>query len=807
MRVTRRASGRAAFAALAALAVLVLPFAAGSLSAQSELEIAVPRTETRPIIDGRLDEPLWQRAAVLDQWVQTEPADNGRPHGPTTAYLVYDREYLFIAIRAKDEPGAIRYRMHERDAVVMQSQDWIGVGLDPTNARRRAFFFVVNPIGVQGDGVNIEGGGFEDWNGIFQTAGQAASDEYTVELAIPFKSLRYPRQRDQRWGLTISRHYGRDGAVDYPWSRNRDLACDLCQMITMTGISDITSTAGLELNPAVVGHLAADRPTAVDRLGPARTRSEFGANLKYGITSSLTLDGTWNPDFSQVEADAGQLEINNRFALFFPEKRPFFLEGADIFQTRFGMPGQDGGFQPPPVNLFHSRRIVDPDAGLKLTGKTGRVSLGVLAAIDAAREYQLAESVAGLEPDRLDPFAGGETRIGVARVRVDVLADGYLGASLTTRRFGNGQGTVASFDGRARLGGNTTVRMLAARSQTDEPDVLGPLMSALGERLADPLLLAAALDSIPPEARALDRERRTGTALQASIDYDNRHWNIGLGVLDITPAFETSLGFTPRTDFALLTGFGSYTWQSTGFFRRIKPQVRFEEGYQHGPTGRIGDLGPRTDRLVSSFLDFQLPAATGFSVGYTTAFLRVEGIPFRGLDRGFVWLSSSAFRGFDFSLFARGGEEAIFTDVVDAGPPLPSSFLSVSVSGNVRPVAPVRIGLDLTAARVWRRESAPANRSRYAESAIPRLKAQVQWSKRLGLRLIGEYRFERFFHRSGALAEKRDVLSTDVLATYLVYPGQSIQVGWSTLAAGELGAPFQTVARGGVAKVTYLWRF
>jgi hypothetical protein len=471
------------------------------------------------------------------------------------------------------------------------------------------------------------------------------------------------------------------------------------------------------------------------------------------------------------------------------------------------MPGQDPSFQTPPVNIFHSRRIADPDAGLKLTGKTGRLSLGVLAAIDAARDYDFDGTIGGLEFSTLDPFAGKEVQTAVARARVDVLADGYVGASLTTRRFGNGQGTVASFDSRIRVGGNTTVRLLMARSVTDEPDVLGQVARALGHRIGDPASLAAALDSLPDGARALDQERHTGSAVQLSAEYDDRHWNFGLGVLDLTPRFETHLGFTPRADFALLTGFGSYTWQSTGFFRRIKPQLRLEEGYDHGASGKIGDLGQRTDRLVSSYLDLQLPAATSFSVGYTKAFLRIDGVSFGGLDRGFLWLSSQALGEFDFAIFARAGEEAIFSDVVDEGPPLPSSFVSLSVNTNVRPIAAVRIGIDLNAAKVWRRSASAARESRYAESAIPRVKTQIQVSKRLGLRMIGEYRSERFFERSGAVAEERNLFATDFLVTYLVYPGQSIQVGWSTLASGDLDLPLRTVARGGVAKVTYLWRF
>ncbi|MFN0177166.1 MAG: DUF5916 domain-containing protein [Gemmatimonadales bacterium] len=788
------------------LFLVPLVLASASLAAQPR-ELAVPRIGARPAIDGRLDEPLWQNAAVLDQWVQTEPADNGPPHGATTAYLAYDQAFLYIGLRAKDHPGAIRYRLHERDNVVFQGQDWIGLALDPTNTRRRAYFIAINPIGVQGDGLSIEGSGFEEWDGVFQTAGRVSEGEYTVEIAIPFKSLRYPGGRNQRWGFSLRRSYGRDNAVDYPWARNRDLACDLCQMITLTGISDIGSTARFEVNPAVVGRLAADRPIAAGPFGPTRTEGEFGVNLKYALTSSLSLDGTWNPDFSQVEADAGQLEINNRFALFFPEKRPFFLEGSDIFLTRFGMPGQDAGFSTPPVNVFYSRRVVDPNGGLKVTGKVGRLSIGTLASIDAARDYDLTERIGGIAPGQLDPFGGTEVQVGVARARMDVFADGFVGGSLTARRFGSGLGTVASVDGRFRIGRNTTFRALAARSRTEEPDVVGRVRRVLGAALADPLAIDRAIDSLPAEARVLDAETRTGGVIQTSIEYDDRHWNFGAGYLDITPDFETHLGFTPRTDYALFTSYLTYTRQSTGFLRQLRGQVRTEHGYQHDAGGAIGELGARTDRLVSGSVDFTLPSATSVSFGLTSAALRVEDVPFDGLVRGFAWLSTQAFRGFDISMFVRAGEEAIFANVVEGGPPSPSFFTSGSINLNLRPRANIRLGLDVSAARVWRRTATEARASRYAESAIPRLKAQIQLSKQLGVRLIGEYRFESFFDRQGLVAREREVFATDALVTFLVHPGQSIQAGWSTRAAGDQLEPFRTVARGGVAKVTYLWRF
>ena len=217
---------------------VALAVAFGASAAAQTRELAVPRTAERPVIDGVLDDAAWTRAATLGQWVQTIPADNGTPHGPTTAYLTYDQDALYLAIRAQDEPGKIRYRLHERDQVLTQSQDYIGIHIDPTDLRQRAFVLAVNPIGIQGDGINVEGSGFEEWDAIYDAAGKASADEYVIEIAVPFKSLRFPSGSKQRWGFSLSRSYGRDGAKDTPWPQNRDLGCELCQMITLTGIED-----------------------------------------------------------------------------------------------------------------------------------------------------------------------------------------------------------------------------------------------------------------------------------------------------------------------------------------------------------------------------------------------------------------------------------------------------------------------------------------------------------------------------------------------------------------------------------------
>lgn len=769
-------------------------------------ELEIPRIEGRPVIDGVLNEELWRRAARLDRWVQTRPGDNAPPAGASVAYLAYGPDALYIGIEAADDPARIRYRLHERDAVATQGQDFVSILIDTFNDRRRAFLVTVNPLGIQGDGIRIEGGELTEWDGIFDTAGRVGPAGYVIEVAIPFKSLRFPSGARQRWGFALIRTYGRDGMEDTPWPRDRDLGCDLCQMITLTGLEGLGTARNIEINPAVVGRALRTRKGLGRPFEPWSAGAQLGVNAKVGLSSGLALDGTWNPDFSQVEADAGQLELNNRFALFFPEKRPFFLESTDILESRFPMPGQFVDFIPPPINLVYTRRIADPDAGLRLTGKMGRVRLAAIAALDAAPDYRFPEAIGGLGPGTLDPWAGERVKVAVARGRVDVLADGFLGGTLTARQFGDGHQVTGALDSRLRFGANTTLRIIGAASGTREASVYQPVRSRLAAALGTGAAWQAALDSLPREVRQLDGERRSGQGVQASLEYAGRHWLVGAGYEDITGGFETALGFTPRTDIALLSGRVENIYRGAGFLQEIRTRVRVEQGYAHA-SDRLFSYGERTDFLVSPQIDVYTSGPSSAGVGYTRYFLRFDGIKFSSLDRWYAFVDSQAIPQLGFGTFIRWGEEVIYDDVVEQGPPLPNSFLSGTFSAALRPAPGLRVDLSLAAAHVWRRSAAAGRESRYGESAIPRLKALWQLTPHVGLRLIGEYRMERFYRRTGELAGKRDALSAEGLATYLVHPGQSVQVGWSQLADGDIDNPVRSYRRGGIAKVSYLWRF
>jgi hypothetical protein len=789
-------------------ALLAAAIAAAGPGADS-LVVRVPRATRAPVLDGRLDDETWKSAAILDNWVQVKPGDNVAPVAKTIAYLSYDRTHFYVAVRAWDDRAKVRAVLHERDAVIRsggqdQGQDYVGFRIDTFNDQRQAYGIAINPLGLQGDGIEVEGTGFTEWDGEFDSKGVLLEDGWSVEISIPLRTLRYPARDQQQWGLAMTRGYGRAAMEDSPIPRDRNLACSLCQTMTLVGIRDIASSRAIEFNPTLVTRGSQSRPELGRPWDKAEGSVDVGANLKFGLTPGLTLDGTVNPDFSQVEADAGQLDINNRFALYFPEKRPFFLEGADIFQTRFPLPGQDAEWSPPPINLVYTRQIVDPAGGVKLSGQAGAASVGLISALDDYPGYVIEDSVAGLSPRQLDPYAGERATDAVARGQFDLL-NGFVGATGTWRAFGGGQSWLGSADARFRFGENLTFRFLGARSDTEEADVNGQVTETLAGILSTGDALDAALDSLPDEVRDLDGETRAGSALQAQLEWASRHWQFGGGYLDITEGFETQLGFTPRTDLALFSGFLRYIYRGTGFIQEFKPSLRVEQGYEHAED-RLFSLGERTDFLTRLDLDVTLPAATSVGAGYARQFIQYEEIDFPDLDRGYFYVSTRPLRQVSASLFIRAGEEVIFDDVVDEGDPLPNFFYTLSGSLGLRPVAPLRVDLSWSSSRVWRRTDDATRESLYAESAIPRVVVRWQLSPRLGFRGIGEYRMERYFERKGTVADKAENFYLDFLASYIIHPNQSVQVGWSQAGEGELLMPREWTQRGGLVKLSYVWR-
>jgi len=362
----------------------------------------IPRLEASVRVDGVLDEPVWSQATRLDGFWQYQPVD-GRPAEERTEVLVwYAPDAIHFAIIAHDRvPAAIRATVADRDNI--DNEDQIVLDIDTFHDRRRAFFFGVNPLGVQSDGVRSEGAGQvsslvpgsidKNPDFIWESKGRITDRGYEIEIRIPFKSLRYPGGERQTWGFNVTRIVQRTGYTDTWTDVRRANASFIGQEGAIGGLHDLRHGVTVEAQPFVTATADGSRSLATGEFDREDVDPDAGLNLRLGFTS-YALDATLNPDFSQVESDEGQVTVNERFALFFPEKRPFFLEGIELFGT--------------PQTLVYTRRIVNPKAGAKLTGKFGQLGVAHLTAVDETGEGDAWFNVTRLRRDfgRNSPTAG-----------------------------------------------------------------------------------------------------------------------------------------------------------------------------------------------------------------------------------------------------------------------------------------------------------------------------------------------------------------------------------------------------------------
>ncbi|HEX7503542.1 MAG TPA: DUF5916 domain-containing protein, partial [Acidobacteriota bacterium] len=316
--------------------LLVLPLCSAP---ESAVPAVIPRSNLPIKIDGRITEEAWKDALRLTIDYEFQPGNNTPAPVKTECLLLYDSKNIYAAFRAFDpDPAAIRAHLTDRDNA--WNDDNIGIWLDTFNDGNRAFFFSVNPFGIQGDEMFSNGGDMEDgtWDAIWSSAGQLSADGYAVEIAIPFEALQFHRRAgDLTWGVLLYRNYPRSvrhQIVSVPLDRNQ--SCFICQSPKITGLAGVKPGRSIELDPTLTAQRSDERPDfPAGPLEKAESKADVGVSGKWAFTPNLTLSGTLNPDFSQVEADAMQFRINTQFALYYSEKRPFFLEGKDFFATPF----------------------------------------------------------------------------------------------------------------------------------------------------------------------------------------------------------------------------------------------------------------------------------------------------------------------------------------------------------------------------------------------------------------------------------------------------------------------------------------
>ncbi len=563
-----------------------------ALAPEKAHPVRLTHFEVPPVIDGRLDDAAWKTAAAFKDFYQINPGDNTKPSLPTEVFMGYDAKTLYLAFHAFDEPGKVRATVAKRDDV-LNAEDSVRVLIDTFNDQRKAYVLCFNPLGIQQDGIRTEGVNVDfSVDIVMESKGVITDDGYTVEVAIPFKSLRYEAGKDKQWGLQIFRIIQRlNGEQDSWMPISRDVNGLLNQAGHITGLEGVSTERTLELIPSLTVSENGERLPHYDFIphDPGRMVNhpvgfDPGLTAKFSVTPTSTLNLAINPDFAQVEADATVVTTNQRFPIFFQEKRPFFLEGLDIFQL--------------PLNVVHTRTIVDPDVAIKYAGKSGRNSFGIMLASDNAPGNITGDG-------RLDPFnrplLDKNSLVGVLRLKRDYGKENSLGIIATAYNFYEKHNAIAGLDGRFKLDPQTTFTF--------------HLVGTTSHRYFRDPKLDTTLDCAGRSGRELTycRSRqvyRAGNGLGYYAQYQKagRHLFMNAVGFGRTRDFRADVGFTRRTNTNSDQFYVEWNSDQKQKARLVSWNIGSQNQLQYDWQGRIQGWNSG----VRAFMNFQRQSFVGF---------------------------------------------------------------------------------------------------------------------------------------------------------------------------------------------------
>ncbi|TRZ64486.1 hypothetical protein D4R20_02645 [bacterium] len=576
------------------------------------------------VIDGALTEPVWSRLDKLSNFSEFQPGDNVKPPVNTDVMMFYDEDFLYVGfICYENDMSKVRKTLTERDKAF--NDDFIGISLDTYGEGKQAYEFIVNPYGVQGDLMwTAPANEDENFDLLWYSAAKLYKDKWTCEIKIPFKSLRFPHSESQRWKFHLYRNRPRENREQYSWvPLSRDAPTLFSRAGALNGIKNIKGGNNFEILPYIVGSQAgniSDNDNADSDFQNDKVKGQTGLNLKYGITSNLTAEFALNPDFSQVESDAAVIDVNNTFALFYPEKRPFFNEGSSIFHS--------------PENIIYTRSINNPLFALKLTGKVGKYEIGFISGYDRKTPFLLPfqEYSNYFLTDR-------KSFSNIFRLKRILDNDSYIGILVTDREVNKESDKLFDVDGYNRvLGIDGNLRFLEKYSFTFQA------LKFITKEINFPGYINSDKFENGKYTAALNNEGYSGYGGTLSLKRIARHWNFDLSYNDASPEARPDNGFFSNNNIRRLTTSQSYIfYNETGIINRIIPSLF---GFiRHDYNGR----------LKEQFLNTQISVQLKNQVNFDLGFFLVNnedfgGVYNQGVRRGSIDIEMNTYKSLRGSL-------------------------------------------------------------------------------------------------------------------------------------------------------------
>jgi hypothetical protein len=726
------------------------------LAAQERPALRIERVSTPPAIAAYVDGKTVPAGTHVTGLKQREPGDGTDASVETDVYVSYDDRQLYVVYICRDDPAKVRANLTKREAIM--GDDVVGLVLDTYNDGRRSYLFLANPLGIQLDGVSTEGQDDDySYDTVWTSEGRRTDFGYVVLMALPFKSLRFSNAHAQTWGIAFARLVPRNNESSFWPFITRRIASVGKQLARLDGLAGISPGRNLLAIP--YGNFAADRVLG-DSGYVSDQSARIGLDAKAVIKDTVTVDATVNPDFSQVESDEPQVTINQRFEVFFPEKRPFFIENASYFTT--------------PETLFFSRRVADPRLGARVTGKAGRWAFGALVTDDEAPGTRVDK-----EDERFDRTAG----VAVFRLQRDFAGQSYLGGIFTDREWGPTANRVGGVDGRWRVGNN---------------------WSLTGQ-------------GVYSSATGVDGESRSGSLVTASVQRQGRGFEISTRYLQVSPGFQADLGFVRRRDIKQAeTEFG-YTWHFKDR-KVLNAGADVEAGVIWDFAGALQEWS------IEPGVDIELPGQTQVDLRHWNTFEKFGGQEFRrhstGLFASTEWLSWLSVNGggelgSGVNYYPAAGLDPFLASSMSAELTVtvkPASRLRIDQSYLYS-----RLSTREARAGCGCAGGTDAGAPIFSNHIL-RTRVNLQFTRALSLRAIGDY--ETILPDSTLVdldPEKR--LGFDVLATYLVNPWTAVYLGYTDnyenwrldpLSARRLGYSSRATASVGrqvFLKVSYLLRY